>query len=115
MSSIILSQKLNSVMQTAYQVKAVKNCRNYTKKCYLTYQDINEKLVEDLNEYGILEIIDFSSFAPLAKPCFKIKCFNALEISGVISGRELFVVIAKEQDHSLFDEIEGVISQWFQT
>ena len=101
-------------MNEAYTVKAVKNCRNYIKKCYLLNQLVDDSLIESLNEYGILEVIDFSAFSPLAKPCFKIKCFDELEISGVVNGRELFIVIAKHKDHKLFDELENHINYWFE-
>lgn len=97
---------------SAFQVTAIKNCRNYTKKCYNLTQSIDNKLVESLEIYGFLEVIDFSSFTKLAKPCFKIKLLNELEINGVLHGKQLFVVIAKRANHNLFSDIEAIICQW---
>ena len=100
-------------MNHYFKVKQIKNCRRFIRNCYTLPQKIDKTLLGRLENYGHLEIQNFSSFSPLAKDAFKLKLEDILEITGVVEGKEFFITIAKT-DLNLVEMIENELIQWIQ-
>ena len=98
-------------MNNYFEIRQIKNCRRFVRNCYTLPKKINSKLLHQLENYGYLEIQNFSSFSPLAKDAFKLKLENILEITGVIEGKEFFITIAKT-DLELVKKIEEELTSW---
>lgn len=100
-------------MNTYFEIKQIKNCRRFIRNCYTLSKSIDKKLLNQLENYGYLEIQNFSSFSPLAKDSFKLKLEDILEITGVIEGNQFFITIAKT-DLNLVEKIEQELIQWIE-
>ncbi|WP_375560799.1 hypothetical protein ACE193_24405 [Bernardetia sp. OM2101] len=98
-------------MNTYFEIKQIKNCRRFIRNCYTLLKPIDKKLLIQLENYGYLEIQNFSSFSPLAKDSFKLKLEDILEITGVIEGKQFFITISKT-DLSLVEKIEQELVDW---
>ena len=96
----------------AFKKQQIKNCRRFIRNCYTLERPIDSALLNRLENYGFLEIQHFSKFSKLAKDSFKLKLEDILEITGVISGNQFFITIAKT-DLELVKEIERELSEWF--
>jgi hypothetical protein len=99
-------------MPKAFTFKEIKNCRRFLKRCYITSKIIDSELVAKLEAFGFLEIQKFSTFVANAKDTFKIKMLDDIEISGVITGKEMFITISK-QNLSAFEQIEQEVENWY--
>ena len=97
----------------AFELKIVKNCRKYTKRCYQLHRTIDRELLSQLEVFGILQINEFSKFSPLAKDSFEIRLFDEMAVSGVLEGDIIYVVVARKAQHCLFDQVEEVMVDWF--
>jgi hypothetical protein len=99
------------INDTSFKIKKIKNCRRFIRNCYTLLKPIDKDLLNRLENYGYLEIQNFSSFSPLAKDAFKLKLENILEITGVVEGNQFFITIAKT-DISLVEKIEKELIDW---
>ena len=100
-------------MNTYFEIKQVRNCRKFIRNCYTLSKSIDKTLLNQLENYGYLEIQNFSSYSPLAKDSFKLKLEDILEITGVIEGNQFFITIAKT-DLELVEKIEKEVIYWTQ-
>ncbi len=98
-------------MNDYFEIKQIKNCRRFIRNCYTLSKSIDKNLLIQLENYGHLEIQNFSSFSPLAKDSFKLKLEDILEITGVIEGNQFFITIAKT-DLELVQQIETELIDW---
>jgi len=100
-------------MNDYFEIKQIKNCRRFIRNCYTLSKSIDQKLLIQLENYGHLEIQNFSSFSTLAKDAFKLKLEDILEITGVIEGNQFFITIAKA-DLELVQQIEQELINWIE-
>ncbi|WP_338766493.1 hypothetical protein WAF17_03900 [Bernardetia sp. ABR2-2B] len=101
-------------MNNYFEVKQIKNCRQFIRNCYTLSKPIDKNLLNQLENYGYLEIQNFSSFSALAKDSFKLKLEDILEVTGVIDGNQFFITIAKT-DLNLVERIEQELIIWIKS
>lgn len=93
---------------------STRNCRKFFKRSYSLQYQIDGSLVSDLEKFGFLETYAFSKFSKSSLDQFKIKLEGELELSGLLKGNSLNVVVPKEYP-SFIREIESIIESWSRT
>jgi len=94
-----------------YKWVQIKNCRRFYKRYYSTSFKANQHLLELLQAFGLLEVQQFSKYAPTALDAFSIKLENEIDISGALGSESIQVTILKTTPH-LLQAFEDTLVQW---
>ena len=88
------------------------NCRKFIKRYYQLPFLVDKLLLSLLEEeFGLVEIYEFSKFSPTAKDTFKISFDTSLQVSGNLGETTIFFTVAKEKSDYLLI-FENVLNQW---
>ncbi|OJJ23774.1 hypothetical protein BKI52_05335 [marine bacterium AO1-C] len=97
-----------------YKWVQIRNCRRFYKRYYSTIFNADQSLLKLLQIFGLLEVQEFSKYAPSALDAFSIKLENEIDISGALGSKELQVTILKTNPHIL-KAFEDTLAQWVKT
>lgn len=100
------------VMESAY-FKCIKtrNCRRFFKHNYVLQFKIDHELVSKLENFGMLEITEFSKFSNLANDMFKVRMDSEIELSGTINDTLFRLTISREYPE-LVTDVETILNNW---
>lgn len=88
-----------------------KNCRHFYKHHYELSVPVDDELLGQLENFGFMEIINFSKFSPKALDAFKIKLEDTIELEGAICGNYVMASVKKTCPRVL-SELEETINSW---
>lgn len=93
-------------MTKNFSYVTTRTCRRFYKRHYTLGFPIDTTLLNELEQFGIMEVMEFSKYSATAYDTFKIKFDEQVDISGLINGKELQVTLSKEQPSllALFEE-----------
>lgn len=100
-----------TVRSSYFRVAVTKNCRKYHKRSYELSDHIDRRLVTFFEDYGVLEIYEFSKFNAESMDTFRIRLEDCWEVSGVLGSNLLIFTIAKNQIE-IIDDFEKILSEW---
>ncbi len=89
----------------------IKNCRRFIKYCYTTSKPIELALLNNLSEFGFVEIKKLSAYAVQFKDIFQIIFIDEYEIAGTIGDYQLYLTVNKHSI-TIVDKLEKTLMDW---
>ncbi len=96
-----------------FACRTSKTCEHWIRRNYTMLKPSDNELINCLQEFGKLSVLDFSEFHSLAKKCFFIKSDNEIRISGTESDENIELTM-KNENAELVHRFEKIVTQWLQ-
>lgn len=96
-----------------FKIIESKNCRKYLKRCYELSILIDKSLIEVLDEWNCVEIIEFSKFSPLSKDTFKIHLEDYFMINGILNDNLIYLIVPPQQIEWI-EIFENKLKNWIE-
>ena len=93
------------------KTKIHKNCRDFFKRMYDLPCTIGNDFVHELEQFGRLEINEFSKVVATAKDSFTIFGKDGLEIRGVVDDNSILLVVPKNNPEE-YERFEALLENY---
>lgn len=98
----------------AFSYTVIRNCRKFYKRYYTLSSPADDALVDQLERFGLKEVVAFSQYAATSLDIFTIKFEQEIEISGAFKSNQVQVTISKQYPEFLH-EFEEILDNWYKS
>ena len=98
-------------MNHSFKITINQTCRKFIKRCYELSTPTDMLLVDNLGDFGVIEIQDFKKYLPTAKNVYKICMEDYVYISGALDDTLIYFTIPKENE-MLISNFEDRLTKW---